>query len=242
MPAITKWFSRSSKDSSNARLNVEYLSKYGDVVLPIEVTDGQGFSQLHQPLQFFLDASESLNQSSETRMYLAQASISDLPPSMSSDIPTPPLVLSAGKGDLYASSIWLGHAPTYTPLHRDPNPNLFVQLCGTKRMRLFRPEVGAAVFHYVQGVVGGSATATMRGVEMMEGREREVLEMVVWEDGASGEDGGGGGGGGGAAPWSEHCFECEVGSGDGLFIPKGWWHSVKGVGRGMNGSVNWWFR
>jgi len=31
-------------------------------------------------------------------------------------------------------------------------------------------------------------------------------------------------------------------AGDGMFIPKGWWHSVKGVGKGIIGSANWWFR
>jgi hypothetical protein len=67
----------------------------------------------------------------------------------------------------------------------------------------------------------------MRGEEMMQGKEKEVLEDVVWNsrNDVSGE-----------------CWEAELSSGDGLFIPKGWWHSIKGVGTGMTGSVNWWFR
>lgn len=61
----------------------------------------------------------------------------------------------------------------------------------------------------------------------MGGAEREALEDEVW--GRSGGD---------------ECWEAEVGSGDGLFIPKGWWHSIRSGSDevGMVGSVNWWFR
>lgn len=162
-------------------------------------------------------------------IYLAQASLSDLPSSLLEDLPTPEIVLKAGKGDVYDTSIWLGQAPTYTPLHRDPNPNLFVQLAGRKQIRLFKPDLGNAIFHHVQASIGGAANATMRGAEMMEGAERLALEQAVWEPHSD-------------AFWTAEGLQCEVGPGDGLFIPKGWWHSIKGIGQGMIGSVNWWFR
>lgn len=60
---------------------------------------------------------------------------------------------------------------------------------------------------------------------MMQGEERRVLEEEVWDDRAGvGKSGG---------------WQAELEGGDGLFIPKGWWHSVKGVGDGMTGSVSW---
>jgi hypothetical protein len=155
-------------------------------------------------------------------VYLAQATLSDLPETLISDVPTPDIVREAGKGDVYDSSLWLGRAPTYTPLHRDPNPNLFVQLAGKKVVRLFRPEVGHGIFARVQEQIGGTASATMRGEEMMAGPEQKVLEQEVWGTGTSA---------------MRECWEAELDSGDGLFIPKGYWHSVKGVGEGMNGSV-----
>lgn len=160
------------------------------------------------------------------RIYIAQAPLPDLPSSMRADLPTPELVLKAGKGDVYDSSIWLGQAPTYTPLHKDPNPNLFVQLAGRKVVRLYAPKAGMRVFSRVQEMIGGGGSASMRGEEMMVGEEREVLEKEVWGEGESGGD----------------AWEAELEGGDALFIPKGWWHSVKGVGGGINGSVNWWFR
>ena len=111
----------------------------------------------------------------KARAYLAQAPIMELPRALRDDVPTPELVLRAGRGDVYDSSIWLGEAPTYTTLHRDPNPNLFVQLAGRKVVRLFKPEAGRAIFAKVQEKIGGAASETMRGEEMMGGAEKEVI-------------------------------------------------------------------
>ena len=122
------------------------------------------------------------------RVYLAQASLADLPQQLRQDLPTPDLVLKAGKGDVYDTSIWLGQAPTYTPLHRDPNPNLFVQLAGTKIVRLMKPAAGNAVFARVQEKIGGSGNAAMRGAEMMLGEEKRVLDEEVWGDGREGKE------------------------------------------------------
>lgn len=136
---------------------------------------------------------------------------------MAADVPTPDLVIKTGRGDVYGASIWLGMPPTYTPLHRDPNPNLFVQLAGRKRVRLLPPDAGREVFESVQRRIGEAASSVFRGEEMMSGREREVLDEAVWG--------------------GEALYECDVVAGDGLFIPKGWWHSIKSVGKGMHGSV-----
>jgi hypothetical protein len=130
--------------------------------------------------------------------------------------------LTAGKGDVYNSSIWLGNAPTYTPLHRDPNPNLFVQLVGQKVVRLFRPDIGRAILAKVHEQIGSSGSATIRGEEMMQGAEKKALMGEVWSNDAD---------------YLGHCWQAELDSGDALYIPKGWWHSVKGTGSGIIGSV-----
>lgn len=74
---------------------------------------------------------------------------------------------------------------------------------------------------------------------MMEGPERALLERAVW-----GFEGGDGEVGIGESDesFSDRGLECVVRPGDALFIPKGFWHSIKGVGQGITGSVNWWFR
>lgn len=200
IPAVTKWFTQpgskdKSKDKSKSkskdkgkatRLNKPYLSIFGSVSVPLEVTNNGDFARIQNSLGFFLefvatsestyilpsqpylakrssitsgtgppDSPSSAHTIPTARIYIAQASLTDLPTAMRADLPTPELVLKAGKGDVYDSSIWLGQAPTYTPLHRDPNPNLFVQLAGKKVVRLYEPRAGNAVFSKVQEAIGG---------------------------------------------------------------------------------------
>lgn len=193
--------------------------------MPLEISNDDGqFARVEQSLSFFLDIPTMTKPTA--RVYLAQASLDDFPRALANDVPTPEAVLRAGKGDVYGASLWIGQAPTYTPLHRDPNPNVFVQLAGRKTVRIFEPHVGRGIFAKVQEQIGATASPTMRGEEMMQGEEKEALDREVWESTAHIGD----------------CYEAELDSGDGLFIPKGYWHSVKGVGEGMIGSVNWWFR
>ncbi|KAJ5081455.1 hypothetical protein NUU61_009719 [Penicillium alfredii] len=247
LPAVKHWF-----DSTN-RLNVEYLQTHAaDAFVPLELTElaaeslrGEtttgtqvatvlNFRQFHAPLTLFLDwmcMAETSPQS--TRLYLAQCQLLDLPLALRQDFPTPELVAQAGKGDVYDTNVWIGHPPTYTPLHRDPNPNLFVQLAGHKVVRLLPPADGQALFASVRRQLnqsGDREAAAFRGEEMMQGQERALLDKMVWDVPVS------------AGSETGTGFEAHVGAGDGLFIPKGWWHGIKGIGEGVTASVNWWFR
>ncbi|KAL2223472.1 JmjC domain protein [Thermoascus aurantiacus ATCC 26904] len=246
LPARNRWFARTSTSSeANAsRLNYEYLEQYGDAFVPLELTrlssvastagsseKIEHFQRFHAPLSLFLEWTRS-TQTQFSRLYLAQCQLLDLPQALRDDFPTPSLVLQAGRGDIYDTNVWIGIPPTYTPLHRDPNPNLFVQLAGEKRVRLHAPDIGMGMFARVRqelGQAAGHDAAVFRGEEMMQGQERELLERAVW-----GDDG--------ASPNCNEGFEAHLEAGDGLFIPKGWWHSIKGVGTGITASVNWWFR
>ncbi|OJK02568.1 hypothetical protein ASPACDRAFT_76976 [Aspergillus aculeatus ATCC 16872] len=240
LPASEKWF----RDSPS-RLNTTYLSQYGaDALVPLELTQasartstGAGehsFRQFYTPLSLFLEwisTAESL-ESHTMRLYLAQCQLLDLPQVLRDDLPTPDLVAQVGKGDVYDTNIWIGYPPTYTPLHRDPNPNLFVQLAGQKVVRLLPPSEGQRVFGAVRRQLGKSAgreSAAIRGDDMMHGEERVLLEQAVWDDAATESSGPIG-------------FEAYLEAGDGMFIPRGWWHSIKGLGDGVTASVNWWFR
>ncbi|KAK5114845.1 hypothetical protein LTR62_002002 [Meristemomyces frigidus] len=225
LPAVNRWFTQSNDERNASTLNRAYLARFGSITVPLEISSNEQFTRVEQPLSFFLHV--AMDTPPTNKIYLAQAPINDLPRALRDDLSAPEYVLKAGKGDIYDSSIWLGQAPTYTPLHRDPNPNLFVQLAGTKVVRLFKPNVGRGIFAKVQESIGANASATLRGEEMMQGAEKQALEHEVWRS---------------SDMSSAVGFEAELSRGDGLFIPKGWWHSVKGIGDGMTGSVNWWFR
>lgn len=161
------------------------------------------------------------------RLYIAQSQLNELPPALNNDLPAPAIVRQAGKGDIYDSSIWLGLEPTYTPLHRDPNPNLFVQLLSAKTVRLLKPSLGQQLYARIQHQLGYRGHSRFRGSEMMQGPERAALYDAVW-----------------GTNHSKDILEAKLEPGDALFIPKGWWHSVQSTfsdGR-LNASVNWWFR
>jgi hypothetical protein len=261
IPAAAKWFSRdsirthgeSSKLHQRLVPSQKYLQPFQDTILPYELIDdlartspqshqqggsqdvqalsqppesscAKSFHRFNAPLSLFLRACRT-NSSRIPRLYIAQAQIADLPKQLQDDLPTPRLVKEAGNGDIYDANIWIGLPPTYTPLHRDPNPNLFVQLASSKQVRLYEPSVGAEIFQDVQRRIGRSPKANLRGEEMMDGPEREALDEAIWGYSAT-----------------KAGFEAVINPGEGLFIPKGWWHTIKSIGTEVTASVNWWFR
>ncbi|KAK2592261.1 hypothetical protein QQS21_010048 [Conoideocrella luteorostrata] len=204
-------------------------------ILQSAVTEGSDkrFFQVYSPLRLLIkaleyNASRDPDVTDPLQLYIAQSALPDLPQPLRDDLPAPEFVQRAGKGDIYSSSIWLGTEPTYTPLHRDPNPNLFCQLYSQKVVRLVPPSVGDRLFFEVQVQIRQRGNSRIRTTDMMEGEERKVLHDAVWESESLPDD----------------MFEVKLDAGDALFIPEGWWHSVKSVKSdgGLNGSVNWWFR
>lgn len=248
IPAAKQWF-MPTRDGTRT-LNDQYLQKFEHVLLPYELVsysvidnpmlngdnssstmitrdntsalsrfvESVSFRRFTAPLQLLLAASQSDN---PPQLYIAQAQLEELPKALRNDIPTPHLVLEAGKGDVYDANLWMGIPPTYTPLHKDPNPNLFVQLSGSKIVRLFAPTDGLAIFRNAQTKVGGQASAAFRGEEMMNGPERRELEDAVW-----------------SCSSNSRGYEVVVRPGDALFIPMGWWHSIKSIGRDITASVS----
>jgi len=260
IPAIHKWFEpvqSLAPASSAVRINENYLLPLSDdVSVTVEVTTQHEdqratFERTLLPLSVVLghlqaqtSAASREAPSTQPRLYIAQHSLADLPAALQRDVPPPAVVRGAGQGDEYGSSLWLGVAPTHTPLHKDPNPNLFVQMAGTKVVRLLGPEAGLRLFAAVGersardrewdggwlgrgGGLVGSLGSSMRGEDMMVGEEGRLTEEVVWGTDGNAE-----------SVEDIQGSEAILGPGDGIFIPKGWWHSIKGIGYGLNASVS----
>lgn len=238
--------------ASHIVLNSSFWQRYGEMIVPLEITskdptnqDLTKFEKVEAPLNLLLSHVSDNDSSEDISIYLAQHDLRDLPKPIQDDLPTPDLVRLAGKGDIYSSSLWLGRAPTYTPLHRDPNPNLFCQLAGSKTVRLFEPNIGRAIFEHVARILTSGSKAgeaseprssvspALRGEEMMQGFERTFLYDLVWADPSSKVFNEG---------IMQHARQAVVTPGEALFIPKGWWHSVRSTGRDITASANWWFR
>ena len=193
------------------------------------------FVRFDAPLALLLAAVRfNSNRHGEKRLshlYIAQVPLSDMPQDVQLNVPTPECLASA---DVYNTSLWLGLEPTFTPWHRDPNPNLFYQIYGNKEIRLMEPARAMKLFKDVMQSLGKPSTPNLRGNEIMQGPERQAFVDAVW------------------SPYTRRkmhemkLFHLLVQPGDVVFIPKGWWHSVRSVatgGRGTwNASVNWWFR
>ena len=237
LPAFERWFVTSESKQGGMRLSQDYFQTYRHVSVPLEFTRRaladpaeDTFERIEAPLALFLDWVQNYHASTKENVYLAQASIARLPLELRNDLPTPDLVAQAGRGDIYDTNIWIGIPPTYTPLHRDPNPNLLLQLAGTKLVRLVKPSIGADIFREVQEKLGQNPSNRLRNHEMMQGEEKRLFEDAIWHSDH--------------ALLGSRCtgYECRLERGDGIFIPKGWWHSIKGVGDSITASVNWWFR
>lgn len=225
LPAISRWFAPSTTDAHACEINPSYLEQHGLSAVPLELTrsspcEPPTFERFEAPLSILL-AHMTGPPTPDLRMYLAQHSLADLPAALQADLPTPALLTKLGRGDIYASSLWMGRPPTRTPLHRDPNPNLFVQVAGQKVVRLLRPEIGRGVYERAKLRAGGGGKANIRGEEMMIGDEMQALEEAVWDAHDEHADG----------------LEAQLSAGDGLYIPLGWWHAVRGFGTGANASV-----
>ena len=239
VPAIRKWFMRVDNPPNEETLydpDMSYLGRHGSLMVPLELTRHNptpgleevrtsipSFERFEAPLSLLLTHINSEDCSQQ--LYLAQCSLDDLPDDLRNDLPTPALLSRIGRGDIYASSIWMGRPPTSTPLHRDPNPNLFVQLVGRKVIRLMRPKQGRLLYERLSQ----KGHAHMRSEEMMVGEERDRLQKTVWKE--EEVDG-----------MSASGVEARLEGGDGLYIPLGWWHAVESYGTHTNASVNWWFR
>ncbi|KAL8763406.1 MAG: hypothetical protein Q9184_000794 [Pyrenodesmia sp. 2 TL-2023] len=220
MPAATRWF-----QEPWPTYNSSYLGQFGDHWIPLEFTQEGVFRRAEAPLSIFLEWAAQASSDSPQRLYVAQAPVKQLPAPLQDDLPTPEIVTKAGKGDVYDGSVWLGIAPTYTPLHRDPNPNLYLQLAGRKVVRLLEPDGGQSVFAAVQVELGRQSSSRFRGEEMMKGEEKAVLESKVWPGDTFKNQ------------VEISGWETTLEAGESMFIPQGWWHSVKSIGTGCTASV-----
>lgn len=240
--ALSQWF------DAQGKLNLAHFEALGeDSLVPLELTSPtkSTFERLEVPLSYYFSyLASSLPASSTTSdtLYLAQFAP---PPSLARSLPPPEPIANR----LSHSSLWMGITPTTTPLHRDPEDNILYQLAGSKTVRLLPPNEGEVVLAVVRAARSGGgkgvAPGKMRGEEMMRpgaGGERDALEEAVWGKKIGAEV---------KTEAGKGLWEAKLEKGDALFVPRGWWHAVRGrtsVGEAaegeeeLNASVNWWFR
>lgn len=180
--------------------------------------------QEHSDYEYYQKHKQLQQQSQEDDIaYLAQ---NELFHEVINDVSIPHLChqpsLKVGEGKLYHTMIWMGPRNTVSPLHYDPMDNLLIQMVGWKRVLLFSPSnklndgtCDDSIFWHYSGVDGNQYNTSAVDIE-----DPNFDKYPNFK----------------AAPTP---FECLLGPGDALFIPKKWWHHVRSLEFSVSANA-WW--
>jgi lysine-specific demethylase 8 len=197
----------------------EYLqAKAGEHMVEVEVGSNYADKHLEKvplPLKHFLahlDLADSDDASYSTgeNVYLAQYDVRDI--SELKDDYHSPLITRTGKGSMYRANIWIGGSRTESPCHYDPYNNILCQVFGRKSITLFRPESSAGLYPYTGDV-------TLKNTSQVDFNAPDLERF----------------------PLLKECYglQAELHPGDGVFVPRRWWHRCKA--RSTNCSINFWW-
>eukprot|EP00916_Digyalum_oweni_P008497 GHVL01014255.1.p1 GENE.GHVL01014255.1~~GHVL01014255.1.p1 ORF type:complete len:163 (-),score=24.80 GHVL01014255.1:37-525(-) len=143
--------------------------------------------------------------------YLAQHPIFEQIPQLSKDILTPLYAEIGGTGDIIRM-IWMGPQGTVTPLHTDPYHNFYVQIRGSKYVRLYSPDCTPHLKVIKEGIL--TNTSSLPADILKKNIDFPTYEEIPYE-------------------------ECILRRGDALFFPAGWWHFLKSLEPSI--SLSFWF-
>lgn len=212
--AMNEWpIYRALKDDPLVNIKHVLVEKYGHLNVPVEKGSSytsKDFEQVVMPLRDYILKYMVRQQNHE--YYLAQHGLFDQEPRLRQEIIIPEYCY-AGRGDQYNTNIWLGPKGTKTPLHKDPNHNIFCQVFGKKHVRLYSSQVPEShVYPFPADVYRNTSQVDVENVD--NSKYPLFRDLQYWT--------------------------CDVEGGDMLFIPKSFWHYVKSVDPSL--SVNFWFR
>ncbi|SNX87177.1 uncharacterized protein MEPE_05887 [Melanopsichium pennsylvanicum] len=208
-----------------------------NLIVPVEVSHRNAgynagaskWDRIELPFSLFLDAfiqhkiPWQAGQDAEQQRpvgYLAQYDLLSKSPSLASEAPGLPHTTAGPKGakEQWRSNVWIGPAGTYTPLHRDPYENLFAQVVGRKRIHLFPPELAPCLYINKTGPQRNTSAIASEQELIRPAEDRPLLQQALASDDA---------------------FVTELGPGDVVYIPQGWFHCVQSLS--TSASVNFWY-
>lgn len=211
--------------------------------LPVEVEVGRrgrgyfdaklgAWRQLTMPFGLFLDAFvlrsiPSTDPSSRDIVgYLAQQDLLSRSSTLAASCPPLPHTRAGPRGDReqWRCNTWIGPADTFTPLHRDPYENLFVQVVGRKRVHLFPPTSAPHLYLQDSGTQPNTSVVPAERPLLQSGLQELRAQYPALQEAAT-------------HPGACHTV---LEAGDALFIPRGWLHCVSSLTTSV--SINFWWR
>lgn len=146
----------------------------------------------------------------------------------------PALKLATSNSEFWRRNIWIGKQ-TFSPIHRDPYHNLFCQggsfpvswsnirsyqfaaVVGYKRFYIFPPK--ARPYLDIQTDSRGNTSRLRTKISCLHSDLPVPLARAM-----------------------EMGMRADLGPGDTLFLPEGWFHAVESLGMHTSISINHWFR
>lgn len=148
---------------------------------------------------------------SRSRIYLAQQELVEIP-TLIDDILVPQMCQVTGYKRVYKTNIWLGgKAGTISPCHYDPYDNILVQISGEKEIILFNPSQSDLLYPALGTMQKNTSNVNIQSPDY-------TLHPLAK---------------------NLRGYRIHLRAGDGLYIPKKWWHFVSSAG--LSCSVNYWW-
>ncbi|PWN23087.1 Clavaminate synthase-like protein [Microstroma glucosiphilum] len=241
-PALEQWRGQdaSGKETLQGLRRVRGLEDH-----PVEVEVGKrgrgyldgeagGWQKVRMPFGIFLEAFilRSIPSADPDLIgYVAQQDLLADLPELAEACPVLPHTSSGPRGDReqWRRNVWIGPEGTFTPIHRDPYENLFVQVIGTKRVHLFPPSYGPNLY-LSPSTTSQSNTSTIPTEDyLLESSDSDTAAQRASH-----------------FPLLNEAMACQgaahtiLGPGDALYIPQGWFHCIKSLETSV--SVNSWWR
>jgi len=250
-PAHEKW-----KDPSY------FLEHFGARAVPVEFGSSYSSQNWRIRVVTFEDFLLKHMMDVESGAYLAQQTLADQFPQLLEDIREPEYIHGCFREEdeneecdafdqKIAKNFWIGPKNTVSPPHTDPRDNLFVQICGAKHVRLWKPldtDIDEDETETIKNdddnkdmnIKRKTTTTTTTTTTMYPYTPSSAENAKLTNTSKAGDIS--------LASFSPRAFpklyqrpfyDVQLDAGDALFIPRGWWHFVKSVSNSISLS-HWW--
>ncbi|ORX36577.1 hypothetical protein BD324DRAFT_626374 [Kockovaella imperatae] len=203
-------------------------------------------SRVSMPFGLFIDAfllNRIPSGSSATEIpsaYLAQSDILDSSPGLLDRIPPLEQYESGPQASLYRRTMWIGPKGSFTPFHRDPYHGIYTQILGNKTFHLVPPSAAKDLKLSTNPLQKNTSTVPSPVSEYFS-TQSPSAEGEIQIERRRGDH---------LSDTTDALIEAlrcdgscvaQLGPGQSVLIPEGWYHSAEG-GDGPGVGVNAWFR